>query len=206
MPDINLHAGEALSRKSNVERRGEQPDHLYLKRMEELSLVGRLTESISLDLDIEQACQYTLNILLDELNIGNASIMFLDEQKGEFVHKTARGREDQQASFYDGTRVFGGVSLKEGEGIAGTVFRERKPLLITDTEADGRFRKDDKQTVQIGSLACLPLIIRGKAVGVLNLSHPGKGVISQEDLPGLTVVANQIAMLVDNASNYRKLQ
>lgn len=206
MPEIDLHSKKVISRKSSVERSSEQSGHLYLKRMGELSLVGRLTESISLDLDIEQACQYTLNILLDELNIGNASIMFLDEQKGEFAHKTARGREDQQASFYDDDHTFGGVSLKEGEGIAGMVFRERKPHLITDAEADGRFRKDHKQTVQIGSLACLPLIIRGKAVGVLNLSHPGKGAISQEDVPGLTVVANQIAMLLDNALNYRKLQ
>lgn len=140
------------------------------------------------------------------MNIGNGSITFLDEQKGEFVHKTAKGREDHQASFYDGNGVFGGFSPKEGEGIAGTVFRERKPLLITDVEADGRFRKDSKQTVQIGSLVCLPLIIGNRAVGVLNLSHPRKGAISQEDIPGLTVVANQIAMLLDNASNYRKLQ
>jgi GAF domain-containing protein len=147
MPAVDLHSGEAVWRKSTVQRRSERPDHLYLKDMGELSLVGRLTESISLDLDIEQACQYPLNILLDELNIGNGSIMFLDEQKGEFVHKTAKGREDHQASFYDGNRVFGGVSLKEGEGIAGTVFRERKPLLITDVEADGRLRKDSKQTV-----------------------------------------------------------
>jgi signal transduction histidine kinase/CheY-like chemotaxis protein len=192
--------------KSSVERWSEQSAHLYLKRMGDLSLVGRLTESISLDLDIEQACQYTLTILLDELNIGNASIMFFDEQKGEFVHKTARGRGDQQASFYDDDHAFGGVSLKKGEGIAGMVYRERKPLLITDAEADRRFRKDDKQAVQIGSLVCLPLIIRGKAVGVLNLSHPGRGAIRQEDVPGLTVVANQIAMLLDNALNYRKLQ
>jgi signal transduction histidine kinase/CheY-like chemotaxis protein len=206
LAEEDTQPGKSIFDNGGVKTWLEQSGRLYLKRVGELSLIRRLTDSISLDLDIERACQYTLTILLDELNIANASIMFFDDERGGFVHRTAKGRGDQEASFYDDDHAFGGVCLREGEGIAGLVFRERQPLLITDTELDERFRKDEKQTVQIGSLACLPLIVRGKGVGVLNLSHPDKGAINQEDIHGLTIVANQIAMLLDNASNYRKLQ
>jgi signal transduction histidine kinase/ActR/RegA family two-component response regulator len=66
--------------------------------------------------------------------------------------------------------------------------------------------KDSKQAVTIGSMLSLPLIVRGKTVGVLNLSHTQKDAFGQDDLHVLTIVANQIAVQLDNAQIYGKLQ
>jgi signal transduction histidine kinase/ActR/RegA family two-component response regulator len=95
--------------------------------------------------------------------------------------------------------------MKKGEGIAGKVLQGGQPILVNDVNRSPSFLKDNKQTVTIGSMLSLPLILRGKTVGVLNLSHTQKNGFSQGAVHGLTIISNQIAMQLDNAEIYKRL-
>jgi signal transduction histidine kinase/ActR/RegA family two-component response regulator len=183
----------------------EEAGDLYLQRVSELSMIRRLTDSISLGLDADKACGFILDILLEELDVTNASIMVYDESRDELVLKSARGQEDKAANSCPSRKLGYGIRLRKGEGIAGKVFQEGRPILVNDVNSNSRFLKDPKQAVTIGSMLSLPLIIRGRTVGVLNLSHKQKNAFGQGEVHGLTIVANQIAMQLDNAENYQKL-
>jgi signal transduction histidine kinase/ActR/RegA family two-component response regulator len=183
----------------------EEAGELYLQRVRELSIIRRLTDSISLGLDADKACEFILDILLDELDVANASIMLYDESRDELVLKSARGQEDETAHSCPHLKPGHGFCMKKGEGIAGKVLQGGQPILVNDVNRSPSFLKDNKQTVTIGSMLSLPLILRGKTVGVLNLSHTQKNGFSQGAVHGLTIISNQIAMQLDNAEIYKRL-
>jgi len=200
-----LHERHVLDR-ATVKGWLEEAGDLYLQRVSELSMFRRLTDSISLGLDADKACKFILEILLEEMDVSNTSIMLYDETRNELVLKSARGQEDRAADSCPSRKLGHGIRLKRGEGIAGKVFQEGRPILVNDVNSSSRFSKDPKQAVTIGSILSLPLIVRGKTVGVLNLSHTQKDAFGQDDVHGLTIVANQIAVQLDNAEIYKKLQ
>ena len=199
------HKGHLLDRTA-VKGWLEEAGGLYMQRVSELSMIRRLTDSISLGLDAEKACEFILDILLEGLDVANASIMLYDETREELILRSARGQKDESADSCHSSNLVNGICLKKGEGIAGKVFQEGRPILVNDVDTSPSFLKDNKQTVTIGSLLSLPLIVRGKTVGVLNLSDAQKDGFSQGDVHGLTIVANQIAMQLENADIYTKLQ
>jgi signal transduction histidine kinase/CheY-like chemotaxis protein len=185
----------------------ENSGRLYEHRIRDLSLLRRLSDAISLDLGVEDAVQYILEILIDELDISNGSIMLLDPDTQFLTLRCVRGQTDEcaQVEHHSATRPQG-LQLKAGEGVAGTVFKEGRLIMIHDAPNDPRFLKHADQSVNIGSLLCLPLVIRNKVVGVINLSHTETHAFDEGEMHGLTVVANQIAMTLDNNESYQKIR
>lgn len=60
------------------------------------------------------------------------------------------------------------VVLNLGEGLAGWVAVNKAPLILEDTTKDFRFKKSPN-TPDIKSSICLPIILRDKVIGVLNI-------------------------------------
>lgn len=181
----------------------ENSAKLYEARVRDLSLLRRLSDSVSLELSVEEAGRFILDILIDELNVCNGSIMFLDKETRTLTVRTARGHYKQNCP----ERIVSGnsITLNLGEGVAGTVVDTGVPVLVPDVQTDNRFAFHEEQAVEVGSLICLPLAVRGDVIGVLNLSHENRHAFTEGDLHGLTVAANQIAMMLDNADNYQRL-
>src|SRR5260370_15119265 len=55
------------------------------------------------------------------------------------------------------------------------------------------------------SLCSIPLVNRGRALGVLGLGRRDENAFSADDAEFLTVVAGQIAIAVENAFSYREI-
>jgi GAF domain-containing protein len=92
------------------------------------------------------------------------------------------------------------VSLKLGEGVAGTVAQQRQGLLINDYQhppyAHPAFVEHDGPTAIIAE----PLVYRDRLVGVLVVMHsePGQYFASQ-DCELLAVLATQATIAIENA-------
>ena len=94
------------------------------------------------------------------------------------------------------------TKIKVGEGIAGTVFLERKAIITNLGVNDPRFvSKGGMANVQ--SLLCVPLITKGEPIGVINISNKKYDLLfNQKDLEFMTSLANQAAIAIDNAKLY----
>ncbi|HZS54718.1 MAG TPA: sigma 54-interacting transcriptional regulator [Bryobacteraceae bacterium] len=85
---------------------------------------------------------------------------------------------------------------------ASKVFQSGEPIILSALElaADsGATAKD------IRSLCHLPLVSRGRVLGLLSMASAGNDAFSSEDLPFLTQVACQVAIAVDNALAYTEI-
>jgi len=97
--------------------------------------------------------------------------------------------------------------LKVGEGIAGWVARESKPLVIQDGSEDPRLTNeiDLHLGFQARSVLCVPLETRGKVLGALEvINKKGGGGFSGGDLSLVTKLAGFAAVAIENARLYHQ--
>ncbi|MCF8093926.1 MAG: sigma 54-interacting transcriptional regulator [Desulfobacteraceae bacterium] len=97
-------------------------------------------------------------------------------------------------------------SLRVGEGIAGHVAREGEPLLIRDVSRDKRWYRQISE--QIGfktySIACVPLKVGDKVIGVVEFINKEGGESFQEsDLDLISVFSELAAVAIENAQKFK---
>jgi GAF domain-containing protein len=100
-----------------------------------------------------------------------------------------------------------GRRLAPGQGIAGWVAEHGEPLLVHQARSDERHTSDfDKMTgFTSESILCVPLMVKGRTIGVveaLNKPEPG---FTEDDLALLRSLATSAAVSIENAQLYQNL-
>jgi diguanylate cyclase (GGDEF)-like protein len=143
-----------------------------------------------------------LNIIMEkirELVQSEAwSLLLVDEKTGELQCSVAIGEHA------DHLRQF---NVKFGEGVAGWVAREGKPVVIHDVSEDPRFFNEMEMALgfKTRSILCAPLETRGKVLGVLEvINKKGEGGFTDRDLNLTTRLAGFAAVAIENARLYHQ--
>jgi putative methionine-R-sulfoxide reductase with GAF domain len=99
----------------------------------------------------------------------------------------------------------GGVRVSLGSGIAGEVARTRTPVVVRDPhdEAGGVLVGDDWYTSD--AFVSLPLVSRGRLLGVLNLTNFRTGTVDDAEVEQLRLVSLCVALLADHAGLSERL-
>jgi putative nucleotidyltransferase with HDIG domain len=94
--------------------------------------------------------------------------------------------------------------VKVGEGIAGKVAKEGKPLIVSDVNAEGFANKERAKRYKTNSFISFPIIsvplkAVGEVIGVINLTDKiDKSTFTSNDLKLLTGLATQGAIAIKN--------
>ncbi len=161
---------------------------IYIKQIEALSKVANLITS---GLYVEELLRLIVHVTAEIMNSKICSLMLLDPDKKELV---VRATQSVSESYNKKP------NLKLGEGIAGIVARDNKPMCILDIREDPRYlNRDIAIKESLCSLASVPLAVKGKVIGVLNCYTSKKHKFTKPELDILTVVANQAAVAIENA-------
>ena len=95
----------------------------------------------------------------------------------------------------------------EGPGLAGRAVREMKAVVSNDIENDPqRIMKKEMKERGIASLAVLPLVVGGKAIGVLALYAAEAGFFDEEEMKLLTELAGDISLALDHIEKAERLE
>lgn len=90
------------------------------------------------------------------------------------------------------------LQLKVGKGIAGMVAKTGQPLLVNDVEKDSRIAMANRLRFKSKSLICIPLKLKDKVIGVLNLSDKKNlRPFTHADLQLLTSFANLASLMIE---------
>jgi diguanylate cyclase (GGDEF)-like protein len=130
----------------------------------------------------------------------NWSLLLIDPPTGELYFAVIVGLAPDKVK---------DIRLKPGEGIAGTVAQTGKPIFIPNVDQDPRFaaRVDRITGFDTRSIIALPLIIRGEVIGVFEVVNVEEERFFREKyLPHLTILADYVAIAVDNVHNLQKLE
>ncbi len=176
-----------------MQRETAQPDI-----SSELKVLYDISEFMSVGLNIDELSTQIVEKISSIMNVGNCSLMLLDEAEKELVIKSAKGLSKD---------IIKNTRLRIGENISGWVVQNKAPLLIEDIDKDERFRVYRKERYMTMSLLSVPLKIKDSVLGVLNVNNKlNGGVFTQDDLEMLTIVALQVAIAIDNARLYEELK
>jgi diguanylate cyclase (GGDEF)-like protein len=128
------------------------------------------------------------------------SLLLLDPQTRELYFAVTVGLAQEHVK---------GIRLAPGEGIAGTVAQTGKPIFIHDVDQDPRFssRVDAITGFKTRSIIALPLMVRGEVIGVFEVINvEDENLFREQALPHLNILADYMAIAVDNVRNLQALQ
>jgi Nif-specific regulatory protein len=129
-----------------------------------------------------------------------SSLLLIDENRNDLYFHVALGDKGEEVKKF---------RLKMGEGIAGWVAQHSKPLLVPDVKQDSRFSKviSKKVDYQTKSILCVPLKLKEKTIGVLEvINKMGEGSFTVEDQNLLETFSNLAAVAIENARLYQDIK
>ncbi len=170
---------EVLRLREELERRGRAAANLR-------SFIERLNT-----LDPEEAYATILRHSAELLHAERGSLLLFDEASNELAVKAAIGPRAQAAS---------AARMGLGEGVAGAVLSDGRPLVVRDVAAAGRAPAPAERSYKTGSFISYPIMFGGRWVGVLNVTDKiGGGSYDELDLNLLDMIAPQMALALDRA-------
>ncbi len=192
-----------------------QPEH---RRLLELtaSRVAQAIENARLYTRVARQAQ-TLAVL-NEISREVTSILDLDpllERIGELLRRIIDyqmfsillvNEREQVLEIQYAVRFGHQVALSEtvplDRGLVGTAVRERRLIYSGDVRKDARYYMVNPET---RSEMAVPLLYKGKVIGVLDLEHVKVNYFNEDHQRTLVTLASQIAVAIENARLYSRV-
>jgi len=131
------------------------------------------------------------------MNVKICSILLVNSETNKLTIECAKGLEQE---------IVRDTEVEVGDKISGWVVKHNKPVLVRNIEGDPRFAKRSQEKYYNKSLMSVPLTIRGKVIGVLNVNNKKtRRIFNGEDFRLLKQIAAQVAIVIENARLYRRL-
>ncbi len=180
-------------------RQREQMVDLLSRRNAELASLLEIGKTLTSSLELRDVLKGIMAHLERLLQPKIWSLLLTDEETGELTFEIAVSPVAEELK---------GMRLGPGEGVAGWVAQQGEPLLIPDVTQDPRYSGQVAIAVDypVASIACVPLMIRERVLGVLELiGVQGDEPFGPENMPLLGAVADFAAIAIDNARNYQRI-
>lgn len=172
------------------------------KSLYNMSILYNVSQAVNFIDDLKRLLQVILSKALMTLEAEKGSLMLYDYSENSLQVKVVYGLQDEKVENDINNGLFECAKIKAGEGVAGTVFLEKKAIITNLGSNDPRFVKFGTAT-NTDSLLCVPLIAKNEAIGVINISNKQKGkLFNQQDLEFMSALASQAAIAIDNAKLY----
>lgn len=160
----------------------------YEKQIEALS---KISQTITSNLYLEDILHLIVMVTAEVMNSKICSLMLVDEKERELV---VRATQSVSESYNKKPNI------KMGQGIAGKVARENKPITVPDVKRDTRYiNRQIARKEKLCSLLSVPMSVKGRVIGVLNSYTSTPHKFNKNEINILTTVANQAAVAIENA-------
>ncbi len=132
----------------------------------------------------------------EHFGVERCSLMVLDEQRETLQIAAHRGMPPEIADR---------VRVRIGQGVAGWVAHNRKPLFVRVKEEAHVVGPGGSEAYNSDSFICVPLIHNGRLCGVLNLSNKRDGELFEEtDLDRAVMAGALLALMVGRRETARR--
>ncbi|HUV52578.1 MAG TPA: GAF domain-containing protein, partial [Dehalococcoidia bacterium] len=126
-----------------------------------------------------------------DLKASASSLLVLDDEKKELRFLFVKG---------PASGILKGVTVGTETGVVGWVARNGEPVIVSDVQKDQRFCRDMDEitTFETKSILCVPLMLKGKVIGVIEVLNKldGNG-FDERDLETLKEVAKTAAKAIE---------
>lgn len=170
------------------------------QRLSQLGLLYQVGQTMASTFDQSKLLNDTLQLTTSVIDAAASALLLIDEQSNELVFEVTHRAEEV---------VVPRKRISLDEGIAGWVATHGQPVIVNDVSRDSRFNQNaDARTGSLTrSIAAVPLQIKGKTIGVLEvLNKFSADGFDEEDLRLMLTLATQAAIAIENARLYQSLR
>lgn len=173
------------------ENKALREDSLAFRRyMEALEDLYWATQRITSEENLFNLLDQILHNAMGVLRAEDGSLLLLDEETNELVFVLVHGDIRNQLR---------GYRIPSDTGIAGWVVTQREPLIVNNPRQDSRFSLDidEEFSFVTRSIMCVPMIARGKLIGVIELLNKRDDEFGEADATLLLILAQVAAIALE---------
>ncbi len=168
-----------------------------LRRHHQLLALSRISSAVSGLHDLDAILRIALDSVLEVINGAIGGILLLDEETGTLSYRIHRGVAAKYAEE---------MRMSVGEGIAGRVAQTGEPILLEDISKDPRTVRPDLVSAHgIRGMVSIPLKVKDKVVGVMNVASTEAGRFGADDISLLNSIGDYLGTTIEQTRLYQRL-
>jgi signal transduction protein with GAF and PtsI domain len=162
----------------------------------QLETLSQVSETVVSNRVIEDVMHLIVTMTAQMMNSKICSIMLLDSATDELRIVATQSLSEQYRLK---------PNLKVGQSISGRAVQERRPIIVPDVTKDRNYMYPDLAKKEgLCSLLSAPMMIRDKAVGVINSYTSMPYAFTAEEVKLMQAIANQAAIAIEHATLIEK--
>ena len=156
-------------------------------------LLLEVADVVNTTLDLDTTLRRVAELVRKVIDYEIFGILLLNEKSQELYFRFSVGHSKETADR---------VRIKVGEGVTGTAAQRREAVLIGDVNADPIYIS---AVPNVRSELAVPLIIKNRVIGVIDIESPQPHHFTEEHKQLLTLIASRMAVGIENARLYTRI-
>jgi phosphoserine phosphatase RsbU/P len=158
-----------------------------------LTVLNEISREITSILDLDDLLERIGLLMKRVIDFQMFTILLWSDRTERFEHRF---------SSRFGERIKREHNVMLGEGIIGHAAQQRTPILVPDVRKDPRYIVANPE---VRSELSVPLIYKGKVIGVIDLEHTRVNYYNEDHQTTLSTLAAQVAISIANARLYQRI-
>ena len=163
------------------------------RQAQTLTVLNEISREITSILDLDDLLERIGQLMKRVIDFQMFTILLWNDRTERFEHRF---------SSRFGERIKREHNVMLGEGIIGHAAQMRTPLLVPDVRKDTRYIVANPE---VRSELSVPLIYKGKVIGVIDLEHTRVNYYNEDHQTTLSTLAAQVAISIANARLYQRI-
>ena len=166
------------------------------RKARQLDTLSLVSETVVSNRVIEDVMQLIVTMTAQMMQSKICSIMLLDHPTGELRIVATQSLSEQYRLK---------PNLKIGQSISGRAVQERRPIIVPNVIHDRNYMYPDMAKKEgLCSLLSIPMMIREKAVGVINSYTSTPHMFTTDEVKLMQAIANQAAIAIEHTTLIEK--
>lgn len=165
----------------------------FRERAELLDFLLEVSRVTSETLDLDKLLANVASVVKDVVSYDLFAILLYSERAQGLRIRYSIGHREE---------VVRSLVVPLTEGITGAAASSRMPVMVDDVRQDPRYLN---ALDAVRSELAVPMVARGKLVGVLDVQSTKVKAYNEQDRAMLRLIASRVAVSIDNASLYRRV-
>ena len=196
---FNLMADQVQAAQLTLEQRVAERTYALQRRVAQIQAAADIARLLASVRTPESLLDNTVRLIAERFGFYHVGIFLIDET-GEWMELRAASSEGGQRMVERGHRLRVGE-----EGVVGFVARTGNPRIVLDVDEDPHYVRPEELPLTRSEMA-LPLRVGGRVLGVLDIQSTRPNAFSPEDVTTLRIVADQMAVALDNAFLLQRME
>jgi len=184
-----------LELRASREQLARWADELELRveqRSQQLTALAQVITTASRSLELDEVLRVALDQSLRVLGVETGGIWLVDNESGNLRLAVSQGMSDEMV----GQLGF----VASGDGATGRAARSGETIVLEDLAQSSQLVKMIALREGLRSLVAIPIKVRDRVVGVLDVMTRSRRVYTADEISMLTSIGQQIGVGVENAS------